>query len=104
MGLRTAADAAGQLIFLPLLEMFAQRYGGGGLCRRDPGRLHMLPVVAILLPEWPANIERVSPPTVLRRRAAKRLRARRGGVRSRDMEIFLLESGGVGGLIGSLLS
>jgi hypothetical protein len=27
MGLRTAADAAGQLIFLPLLWMFAQRYG-----------------------------------------------------------------------------
>jgi hypothetical protein len=28
MGLRTAADAAGQLIFLPLLlEMFAQRCG-----------------------------------------------------------------------------
>jgi len=30
MGLRTAADAAGQLIFLPLLEMFAQRYGWWG--------------------------------------------------------------------------
>src|SRR6516164_8885353 len=44
----------------------------------------MLPVVAILLPEWPANIERVSPSTVLRRRAAERLRACRGGVRNPD--------------------
>jgi len=32
----------------------------GGLCRRDPGRLHMLPVVAILLPEWPAKIEGIA--------------------------------------------
>src|ERR1700726_3777710 len=57
MGLLTAANAAGQLIFLPLLAMFAQRYGWRGVSVAVMlAVLAMVPVVAILLPEWPANI------------------------------------------------
>jgi MFS family permease len=57
MGLLTAANAAGQLIFLPLLAMLAQRYGWRGVSVAVTlAVLAMVPVVAILLPEWPANI------------------------------------------------
>ena len=57
MGLLTAANAAGQLIFLPLLAMLAQRYGWRGVSGAVTlAVLAMVPVVAILLPEWPANI------------------------------------------------
>jgi MFS family permease len=57
MGLLTAASAAGQLVFLPLLAMLAQRYGWRGVSFAvTVAVLAMLPVVAILLPEWPANI------------------------------------------------
>jgi predicted MFS family arabinose efflux permease len=57
MGLLTAANAAGQLIFLPLLAMLAQRYGWRGVAVAvTVAVIAMLPVVAILLPEWPANI------------------------------------------------
>ncbi|TMJ66692.1 MAG: MFS transporter, partial [Alphaproteobacteria bacterium] len=56
MGLLTAANAAGQLIFLPLLAMLAQRYGWGVSVAVRLAVLAMVPVVAILLPEWPANI------------------------------------------------
>ena len=38
MGLLTAANAAGQLVFLPLLAMLAERYGWRGVVGRgDPG-------------------------------------------------------------------
>jgi predicted MFS family arabinose efflux permease len=57
MGLLTAANAAGQLVFLPLLAMLAQRYGWQGVSFTVTlAVLAMLPVVATLLPEWPANI------------------------------------------------
>src|SRR5258708_13447371 len=57
MGLLTAANAAGQLVFLPLLAMLAQHYGWRGVAFAVTlAVLAMLPVVAILLPEWPANI------------------------------------------------
>ena len=57
MGLLTAASAAGQLVFLPLLAMLAQRYGWREVSFAVTlAVLAMLPVVAILLPEWPANI------------------------------------------------
>ena len=57
MGLLTAANAAGQLIFLPLLAMLAQRYGWRGVSVAVTlVVLGMLPVVALLLPEWPADV------------------------------------------------
>ena len=57
MGLLTSANAAGQLIFLPLLAMLAQRYGWRGVSVAVTlAMLGMLPVVAILLPEWPADL------------------------------------------------
>jgi len=57
MGLLTAANAAGQLIFLPLLAMLAQRYGWRGVSVADTlAVLGMLPVVALLLPEWPVDV------------------------------------------------
>jgi len=57
MGLLTSANAAGQLVFLPLLAMLAQRYGWHGVSVAVTlAILAILPVVAILLPESPANI------------------------------------------------
>jgi len=57
MGLLTAANAAGQLVFLPLLAMLAQRYGWRGVSVTVTlAMLMMLPVVALLLPETPARI------------------------------------------------
>lgn len=57
MGLLTAANAAGQLIFLPLLALLAERYGwqGVAVCVTLAVAL-VLPVVAIMLPESPAHI------------------------------------------------
>ena len=47
MGLLTAANAAGQLVFLPLLAMLAQRYGWRGVSVTVTlAMLMMLPVVA----------------------------------------------------------
>ena len=57
MGLLTAANAAGQLVFLPLLAMLAQRYGWQGVAVAVTLVVTaMLPVVALLLPEWPADL------------------------------------------------
>jgi MFS family permease len=57
MGLLTAANAAGQLVFLPLLAMLAQRYGWQGVSIAVTlAVLAMLPVVAIFIPESPASI------------------------------------------------
>jgi MFS family permease len=57
IGLLTAANAAGQLIFLPLLAMLAQRYGWQGVSIAVTLAIAaMLPVIAILLPESPADI------------------------------------------------
>jgi MFS family permease len=57
MGLLTSANAAGQLVFLPLLAMLAQRYGWQGVSVAVTlAVLAMLPIVAIVLPESPANI------------------------------------------------
>jgi MFS family permease len=57
MGVIFAANAAGQLVFLPLLAMLAQRYGwvGATLCVTLAVGV-MLPVLAMLLPESPAHI------------------------------------------------
>jgi MFS family permease len=57
MGLLTSANAAGQLVFLPLLAMLAQRYGWQGVSVAVTlAVLAMLPIVAIVLPESPASI------------------------------------------------
>jgi MFS family permease len=57
MGLLTSANAAGQLVFLPLLAMLAQRYGWHGVSIAVTLAVFaMLPVVAFLLPETPAGI------------------------------------------------
>jgi predicted MFS family arabinose efflux permease len=57
MGLLTAANAAGQLIFLPLLAMLAERYGwrSVAICVTLAVAV-VLPIVAMLLPESPARI------------------------------------------------
>ena len=57
MGLLTAANAAGQLIFLPLLAMLAENYGwrSVAICV-TLAVAAMLPIVALLLPESPARI------------------------------------------------
>ncbi len=57
MGLLTAANAAGQLIFLPILALLAERYGWQGVSVAAALAVAaMVPVVALLLPEWPADI------------------------------------------------
>ena len=57
MGLLTAANAAGQLIFLPLLAMLAERYGwrSVAICVTLAVAV-VLPIVALLLPESPGRI------------------------------------------------
>ena len=57
MGLLSAANAAGQLIFLPLLALLAQRYGWQGVAVGVTAVIAVaIPIVAILLPESPAAI------------------------------------------------
>jgi MFS family permease len=57
MGLLTAANAAGQLIFLPVLAMLAERYGWRGVAVTVTLVIAAaVPVVALLMPEWPADI------------------------------------------------
>jgi predicted MFS family arabinose efflux permease len=57
MGLLTAANAAGQLVFLPLLAMLAQHYGWRGVSIAVTLAIFlMLPVVIMLLPESPTKI------------------------------------------------
>jgi predicted MFS family arabinose efflux permease len=57
MGLLTAANAAGQLVFLPLLALLAQRFGWQGVALAVTLAITaMLPVVALLLPESPADL------------------------------------------------
>ena len=57
MGLLSAANAAGQLVFLPLLAMLAERYGWQGVAVAVTLAIAvMIPVIAILLPESPADI------------------------------------------------
>ncbi len=57
MGLLTAANAAGQLVFLPLLAMLANRYGwqGVAICVTI-AMAASLPLLAIMLPESPASV------------------------------------------------
>jgi MFS family permease len=57
MGLLTAANAAGQLIFLPLLALLAEHYGWRGVAICVTLAIAaVLPMVAIMLPESPARI------------------------------------------------
>jgi MFS family permease len=57
MGLLSAANAAGQLIFLPLLALLAERYGWQGVAIAVTLAIAaMIPVVALLLPESPGDI------------------------------------------------
>jgi predicted MFS family arabinose efflux permease len=57
MGLLTAANAAGQLIFLPLLALLAEHYGWRGVAICVTLAIAVvMPVVAIMLPESPATI------------------------------------------------
>ena len=57
MGLLTAANAAGQLIFLPLLAMLANRYGWQGVAIGVTiAMAASLPLLAIMLPESPASV------------------------------------------------
>jgi MFS family permease len=57
MGLLTSANAAGQLIFLPLLALLAERYGwqAVAICVTLAVGV-VLPIVALALPESPARI------------------------------------------------
>jgi len=57
MGLLFAANAAGQLVFLPLLAMVAERFGWQGVSIAVTLAVAaMLPVVSMLLPESPAHL------------------------------------------------
>jgi MFS family permease len=57
MGLLSAANAAGQLVFLPLLALLAERYGWQGVAVAVTlAIVAMIPVVMILLPEAPTNV------------------------------------------------
>jgi predicted MFS family arabinose efflux permease len=57
MGMLTAANAAGQLVFLPLLAMLANRYGWQGVAVGvTVAMAASLPLLAILLPESPATV------------------------------------------------
>lgn len=57
MGLLTSANAAGQLIFLPILAMMAERYGWQGVSIGVTLAIAaVLPIVWIMLPESPARI------------------------------------------------
>lgn len=57
MGLLTSANAAGQLIFLPILAMMAERYGWQGVSISVTVAIAaVLPIVWIMLPESPAKI------------------------------------------------
>src|SRR5580658_5489597 len=57
MGLLTAANAAGQLIFLPLLAMLAERYGWQAVAICVTVAIAVsLPLLAIMLPESPASV------------------------------------------------
>ena len=57
MGLLTSANAAGQLIFLPVLALLVQHFGwqGVSVCLTAAIAL-VIPVVMLLLPESPASI------------------------------------------------
>ncbi|MBV9826897.1 MAG: MFS transporter [Alphaproteobacteria bacterium] len=57
MGLLSAANAAGQLIFLPILALLAEHYGWEGVALTVTLAIAaMIPVVFWLLPEYPADI------------------------------------------------
>jgi len=57
MGLLTAANAAGQLVFLPLLAMLANRFGWQGVAIGVTIAMAVsLPLLAIMLPESPASV------------------------------------------------
>ena len=57
MGLLVSANAAGQLIFLPLLAMLVQRYGWQGVSVTLTAVIAMvIPAIMLLLPESPAAI------------------------------------------------
>jgi MFS family permease len=57
MGVLTAGNAAGQLVFLPLLAVLAQSYGWRGVSiAATLAVTAMLPVVATVLPESPAKL------------------------------------------------
>jgi MFS family permease len=57
MGLLSSANAAGQLIFLPLLAMLAERYGWQAVAGAVTLTIvAMIPLLMILLPESPAAI------------------------------------------------
>ncbi|MDR3538730.1 MAG: MFS transporter [Acetobacteraceae bacterium] len=57
MGLLTAANAAGQLVFLPLLALLAERYGWRGVAIAVTLAIcAVIPVVVLLLPESPERI------------------------------------------------
>ena len=57
MGVLTSANAAGQLIFLPLLALLVQHYGWQGVSVVMTGViLAVIPMVMLLLPESPASV------------------------------------------------
>ncbi|HEY1931666.1 MAG TPA: MFS transporter [Acetobacteraceae bacterium] len=57
MGLLTAANAAGQLVFLPLLAWLAERYGWRGVAIGVTVAMAVaLPLLAIIVPESPASV------------------------------------------------
>ena len=57
MGLLSSANAAGQLVFLPLLALLANHYGWQGVAIGVTAAIAvMIPIVMIVLPESPASV------------------------------------------------
>ncbi|MBN8903801.1 MAG: MFS transporter, partial [Rhodospirillales bacterium] len=63
MGLLTAANAAGQLVFLPVLALLAERFGWQGVSVTVTLAIAaVIPLVMLLLPEDPARVGTTSSP------------------------------------------
>ena len=102
MGLLMAANAAGQLLFLPLLAMLAEQYGWQAISIAVTLAVAcMLPIVALLMPESPAQIGlapfgatmAVRPPPRQGNPVAVAMAALSRGVRSMDFWLLTLSFG-----------
>jgi MFS family permease len=102
MGLLMAASAAGQLLFLPLLAMLAEQYGWQAVSIVVTLAVAcMLPLVALLMPESPAQIglapfgatTAVRPPPRQGNPVTVAMMALSRGVRSMDFWLLTLSFG-----------
>ena len=116
LGLLTASSATGQLVFLPLLAMIAERFGWRAVSFTVAGvALLLVPAVALVLRDRPADLglapyggTAIEPaPLAARNPAMRALLALRDGMRSRDFWVlagsFFICGASTNGLIGTHL-